>query len=273
MKLLTTLLLAAALPLAAQTAADIEARVTESSTRLAQSEGGQLILDSVDAHGGLERWFSNGPLHFRWVYRLDDKGPDAVVDTEQTIDPWSSKAVHTVPSKPGVSFGWNDGKAWINPADAEFTPPPSFWALTPYYFVGLPFVLADPGTNFELLADIDFAGESYRQVKVTYDSGTGDSPDDYYIALIDPETKLLRGVRYIVTSPVVAPDGPGPEKFLTHEGLHEVDGILLPTSHLTYEVEGDTIGEVIRTAEVSNTKFLGPESVDFTIPDTAKIFE
>ncbi len=269
MRFLTTLLLASAFPTFAATESAIEARAADSQSRLAKSEGGQLILDSVEAHGGLKKWFSNGPLRFRWTYHLSDKGPDAVVDTVQTVDTWSSRAVHTVPARPEVSFGWDGKEAWIVPADAEFTPPPAFWALTPYYFVGLPFVLADPGTNFEVLPDIRFEDKSYRQVKVTYDSGTGDSPDDYYIALIDPDTKQLRGVRYIVTSPLVAPNGPGPEKFLTHEGLTEFEGILLPTAHVTYEMNGDEIGQKMRTAEVTEIKFV--DGADFTIPKGAKL--
>jgi hypothetical protein len=273
MRLLTTLLLATTLPLFAQPESTIDARVDESTTRLAKSEGGQLILDSIDAHGGLKRWFSNGPLHFRWIYHRTDQGPDSVVDTIQTADPWSSKVVHTVPAQPGVSFGWDGENSWIDPADAEFGTPPAFWALTPYYFVALPFALADPGTNFEVLPDIDFEGKSYRQVKVTYDAGTGDSPDDYYIAAIDPDTNRLRGVRYVVTSPVLGRTGPGPEKFLTHEGLTEFDGVLLPTSHVTYEMNGDQIGEEMRTAQVTETKFLGDEEVDFTIPKTAKTLD
>ncbi len=273
MRLLTTLFLASALPLLAQTESDVQARVSDSTNRLAQSEGGQLILDSIEAHGGLKRWFTNGPLHFRWIYHRTDQGPESVVDTVETVDPWSSKVVHTVPAQPGVSFGWDGENSWINPADAQFGTPPAFWALTPYYFVGLPFVLADPGTNFEVLPDIDFEGKSYHQVKVTYDAGTGDSPDDYYIAAIDPDTKRLRGVRYVVTSPVLDRTGPGPEKFLTHEGLHDVDGVLLPTSHVTYAMNGDEVGEKMRTAEVSEIKFLGDEVIDFTPPETAKILD
>ncbi len=251
----------------------IEARVEESTTRLGDSEGGQLILDSVNAHGGLQKWFENGPLHFRWDYRMLDQGPDVGRDTIQTVDKWSSRAVHTIPDQPGVSFGWDGEKAWIKPRDAEFSPSPRFWALTPFYFVGIPFVLADPGTQFEVLDDIDFDGKPYHQVKVTYEAGTGDTPDDYYIALIDPETKRTRGVRYIVTSKIVAPDGPGPEKLLTHEGLAEYDGILLPTSHLTYAMEGDVVGEKMRNAEVSEIKFLADDTTDFSIPENAKIID
>ncbi len=253
--------------------AAIQARVEDSTARLSESDGGQLILDSIDAHGGLERWFQNGPLHFRWDYQMTDKGPNVGRDTVQTVDTWSSRAVHTIPDQPGVSFGWDGQEAWIKPGDAEFSPSPRFWALTPYYFVGLPFVLADPGTKFETLDDIDFDGKSYRQVKVTYESGTGDSPDDYYIALIDPETKRLRGVRYIVTSELVAPNGPGPEKLLTHEGLEEFNGVWLPTSHVTYGMDGETVGEPMRSAVVTEIKFEPWGETDFAMPEGAKVVD
>ena len=40
---------------------------------------------------------------------------------------------------------------------------------------------------------MEFEGKDCTQVKVTYDKAAGDSPDDYYVLLLDPETKLTRG--------------------------------------------------------------------------------
>ena len=51
----------------------------------------------------------------------------------------------------------------------------------------------DENANFELLPyQMELEGKDCTQVKVTYDKAAGDSPDDYYVLLLDPETKLTR---------------------------------------------------------------------------------
>ncbi len=248
-----------------------EKRVEAAVDGLARSEGGRLLAKAINAHGGLDAWFRAGDLKFRWTYRMLDRGPDAVLDTVQVIDLWSSSAVHEVPDT-DIRFGWTGEQAWIHPGDAEAPVPPHFWALTPYYFVGIPFVLADPGTNHERLDPIEFEGTSYEQVKVTYDDGTGQTPDDYYIALIDPNSNRVRGVRYIVTDSELYPDGPSPEKLLTYEDYQTHGGVLLPSAHRSFEMNEGSIGEFIREADVSEVAFLEPDDGRFAIPEGAKIF-
>ncbi len=133
------------------------------------------------------------------------------MNTLQTVDPKTLAIVHEVAGK-DIKFGMSkDGEYWIRPRDAEFTPPYRFWALTPYYFLGIPFVFNDENASFEKLAEMkEFEGKEYEQVKVTYNDKAGDSPDDYYVLLIDPETKLTRGAYYIVTSDLLGRDSVGP---------------------------------------------------------------
>ncbi len=250
---------------------DLENWVDKIETHLSQSEGGQLIVEAMDAHGGLQTWLENEVLEFRWIYHMNDRGPNAVVNTKQKVDTSSMKAVHTVPDS-DIQFGWDGSDAWISPAETEFSgPPPRFWSLTPYYFVGVPFVFADLNANFELMSDpFDFEGTTYQQVKVTYNAGTGDAPDDYYKVLIHPFSKQVAAVRYIVTSPLVAPDGPLPEKLLTLESLIEVKGSFIPTKHRSFKMNGDVLDEHIRDAESEEIQWLKRSTVDFEAPEHSK---
>jgi len=230
------------------------------------NETRDLVMESIAAHGGTEKWYGNGQLQFRWVYHMTDRGPDAVVDTVQTFDPKTMAIVHEVPES-DTRFGMNDGEFWIRPEDAEFATPPRFWALTPIYFLGIPFVFNDPGANFELLADkIEFEGKDYTQVKVTYDQSAGESPDDYYVLLIDPETKLTKAAYYIVTSDLVAKDGPGPPKLITLDDLQDVGGVKLAGGHRTFKMEDGKIGDQMRFTEVSGVKWLPDGTVDLGVP-------
>lgn len=240
------------------------------TAHLKASAGGSRIADAMETHGGYARWLENGVLHFRWVYHMSDRGPDAVVNTLQWVDPDSLEALHEVADS-DIRFGWTGSDAWVHPADATFTPPPRFWSLTPFYFVGVPFVFGDLGANFKELGTFIFEDQAYDQVKVTYNPGSGDAPDDYYIVLIHPETSQVAGVRYIVTSDLVSKGGPVPEKLLTLEAPVEADGIRLPTRHRTFLMNGDEVGEQIRTAEGSGFEWIARETVDFTPPADAKV--
>jgi len=233
-----------------------------------KNEARQLVMESIEAHGGKEKWYASGQLQFRWKYHMTDKGPNAIVDTIQTIDPSTLAVVHEVVGR-DVRFGMSDnGEVWIRPSGAEFSPPPRFWALTPFYFVGIPFVFNDPNANFELLSEtMEFESKNYTQVKVTYNQAAGDSPDDYYVLLIDQETNLVRGAYYTVTSELVAPDGPGPPKFITLDNLQDVGGVLLAGGHRTFRMEDGKIGEQMRFTEVSGVKWLPEGSVDVSVPE------
>ncbi len=230
--------------------------------------GKQLVMDSIVAHGGLEKWYGSGQLQFRWKYYMTDQGPDAIVDTVQTVDPQTMAVKHEVVGE-DVTFGLNDGVDWIRPEGAEFTPPARFWALTPFYFVGIPFVFNDENANFEMLeSPMSFEGKDFTQVKVTYNKEAGDSPDDYYVLLIDPETKLTKGAYYTVTSDLLGREEVGPPKFITLDDLQEVGGLKLASGHQTFAMTEDgQIGEKMRFTEVSGVKWLEAGTVDLSVPE------
>ena len=247
---------------------------TESKAQkeLKPNPGKELVMKSIDAHGGIEKWQNSGALQFRWQYHMTDRG--VVIDSTQTVNLKTFEAVHTTPDN-STTFGRNaEGKYWISPATATFAPPVSFWTLTPIYFLGVPFVFDDPQVNFKLLSEKkEFQGKAYTQVELTYNSDAGESPDDLYVLLIDDKTNLVRGMYYTVTNPVVYKGGPLVKKFITLDDLKEVNGLLLSSNHATYKMKDGVIGEQMRSTKVSDIKFVDPKKVDFTTPKDAKIFE
>ncbi|MCZ6673956.1 MAG: hypothetical protein O7C75_13575 [Verrucomicrobia bacterium] len=239
---------------------------------MSKNEGGRLLAEAIQAHGGHKQWLLNEVLEFRWTYHMTDRGPNAVTETLQRVDTSSLEAVHELPGS-DVRFGWTGKEAWLMPADAPRRPNPRFWALTPYYFIGIPFVFADLNSNFEKFeAGIEFEGTVYDQVKVTFNPGTGDAPDDYYIVLIHPETRLVGGVRYIVTSKLVARNGPGPEKLLTLEDYAVLGDIHLPSKHRTFSMDGNSPKDHMRSAEATEYQWLKRAAVDFEVPEGAARF-
>ncbi len=247
--------------------AAVAERVADATARLEASEGGRLVLEAADAHGGLARWYANGPLHFRYAYdRLDGNPP---LDTEQTVDTWSSRAVHTMMPDSAARFGWTGSEAWVAGADSLPTNA-RFWSLTPYYFVAMPFVLADPGVNLELAGEMTAEGRSYALVRATFDAGTGDAPDDYYYLLLDPETRRVGGVRYVVSYPGFFPEGgASPERLMLYDGAQTAGGITLQEGFRSFAWTGDGAGEPSARGTVTNLRFVpdAPDSLFARPPD------
>lgn len=257
---------------------EVEARVAEATARLSASEAGRTVLAAIEAHGGLGTWYANGPLRFRYAYtRLDSLGQaDSTappLDTRQTVDPWSSRAAHALAADSSVQFGWTGTEAWAVPSAEALPTDARFWALTPYYFIGMPFVLADPGVQLETAAPLAVEGRTYDQVRVTFSPGTGDAPDDYYYLLVDPETRRVGGVRYVVSYGPFNPDGGHtPETIMLYDGAQTVGGVVLQEGFRSYQWTGSGPGAPKARGTLTEATFL-PETPDsaFAAPSGAEI--
>lgn len=250
----------------------VDSRVADAHDRLAQSEAGQLLQKSIDAHGGLQNFFNKGPLHFRFNYRPLDGEPR---DSRQLVDTWSSRASHTLVETPEIAFGWDGENAWIAPEDAETPFNARFWALTPYYFVALPFVLADPGVILTKEDDATYNDQRYHLIRATYEPGTGDAPDDFYVLYIHPESFQVHAIRYIVSYPGFFPEGGhSPERFMTYEDQQTIEGITLATTHKTHLFEDGQPGDHITTTEVTELRFVPDAPLSAILPpENARILE
>lgn len=252
----------------------ISTRVAMSKSRLQATDAGKKIWASIEAAGGLTPWFSSGALTFRFKYTPVGR---PATDTYQTIDTWSARARHQLADTRDVEFGWNGRVAWVNPSGSELNTNPRFWSLTPYYFVGIPWVLADPGVNLEVLPDAEFEGKQYDLVRATFDAATGDAPDDYYILYLDKETRRVRALRYVVSYKGFRPDGGhGPEKLMAYDGDASANGLTFASTHRTFKYDDETgeIGEKVTDVEVSDIAFKRDVAADyFEPPEGAKIIE
>lgn len=260
----------------------IAERVAAARERLDASRGGQVVAGAIDAAGGLERWYANGPIQFRFRYAPIAGRPP--IDTVQIVDTWRSRATHELTEDRTIRFGWDGERAWTQTNGAELGTNARFWALTPYYFIGVPFVLADPGVNLAHEGELDLEGRTWEMIRATFDDGTGDAPDDYYVVLVDKETRRVGGVRYIVTYPGFFPNGGSTdEKVMFYDGEQVVDGIRLPETFRTHRwvVTGEPGFEVpgpeetlLTESSLSDVEFLPGLSFDaFEVPEGAAVQE
>ncbi|QDO92947.1 hypothetical protein FNB79_02810 [Formosa sediminum] len=253
----------------------ITKRVEAAHKKLNATDAGKVLWSAMEAHGGLDKWLSNGYFSMRFNYQpLTGKG---IRDSYQTIDTWSNKARHNSITDPENIYGWDGKEAWVVAKDStSFTYDTQFWALTPLYFSGQPFVLDGEGVNLELLPEVEFKGALQKVVKATYDAGVGSAPDDYYILYINAKTNLVDAFKYIVSYPEYFPNGGhAPEKITVTQDTTTVDGIVLAKGFKTYWSKPeakDGLGEYITNITVTDISFSPTVEADFfTAPEGAEI--
>ena len=223
---------------------EVERRVVAAEERLTQNEGGQRILRAIEAHGGLAAWYraptssytweyanDDASLHFKSFLVVDNRTRRAYHDLLFTGSPDSTRSVD-------ARFAWDGEQAWIAPGSIQ-RPNPRFWALTGFYFQQIPFVLADPGLNYEALPDDTISGTPHDMVEVTFDRGVGDAPGDTYTLYLDKETGQVDAIRYTVSyGQDVEPGADLPETFFDYQDYVTVDGLTVPTRFEGYAYSG-----------------------------------
>ncbi|MRI02192.1 hypothetical protein GH721_16730 [Kriegella sp. EG-1] len=253
----------------------VDNRVAKAKARLTSSEAGKIVWQSMEAHGGLHKWYSNGALSFRFNYQPLDGS--TVRDSYQVVDVWNNRALHTSTTDKDAKFGWDGSTAWVKAKDSTaFAYDTKFWALTPLYLFGYPFIVDGEGVNLELLPETTYKGKVNDVVKITFDAGTGDAPDDYYILQFDKESHFLTATRYIVSYPKYFKDGGhNPEKFMEVGELVNVSGVLLPNGLKTHwTLENEQQGEYITKIEITDIKYVkNIEEGYFKAPEGAKIVD
>ncbi len=224
------------------------------------------------AHGRLDKWRNFGGVEYDLIWKSGQKGDK---QEHQLFDLQNRSGLIT---SDAYSLGSSNGEVWIKPGlDALGGTPPRFYMWTPFYFFGMPFVFEDHGAKQESLGKKIFRGQEYNAVKITFAQGTGDTPDDYYVAYLDPKTSQLKLAYYVVTFPTMRKGRPVDElepHAIVFEEWQTVDGLLVPKVAPFYKWTGSDIeGAALGTLEFSNVHFLKqpPDAAKFKKPADAVI--
>ena len=173
--------------------------------------------------------------------------------------------VYTMTNSSAIRLDYDNGKKLLLNNDEVYTyadPIPTrkisdrFALFTWQYFFMAPFKLGDPGTNWEELPTITVGNNSYQSQMLTFDKGTGDGPNDYYIMHPDPTTNLLSHMGYIITAGRTdIQNAEANAHAISYQDYKEVNGV--PFSHkwiFSNYTKGLGLGEQIGEATVSNIK-------------------
>ena len=230
------------------------------------------IDSAVKAHGGLSKWQSFGTVEYDCTFK-NAKG--AKVDHQlfnlHTRDGLITSEKYTL--------GASRGEVWIKPTleALEGGTSPRFYMWTPFYFFSMPFVFADPGASHEALGKKTFQGQEYDAAKITFKPGTGDSPDDYYIAYVDPTSGRLKLAVYVVTFFSAKKSKPVDQlepHAIVFDEWQEINGLTVPKAARYYAWKNETIeGEFLGEMSFSKIHFATetPDDSKFAKPADAVV--
>ncbi len=164
--------------------------------------------------------------------------------------------------KDGSVLLFDGEKVWLTP-ESSSKDGARFDVFTWSYFFNLPYKLSDTGTNVVLKDD--------GVLRLTFDAGTGDAPDDWYDLYKHSESDLLIYAGYIVTyggTPAVK--AATNAHAIGYEDYKSIDGIPIAHQWKFYNYS-DTVDTTttIGDAVLSNIKFIGMDKQLFQKPDNA----
>ncbi|OEK08906.1 hypothetical protein A8C32_00230 [Flavivirga aquatica] len=215
------------------------------------------------AHGGLDAWNSLQLLEFTM------KKPKG--DEVTTTNLRNRKSLIQMPNH---TIGYNGKDVWLKDKDtAVYKGKPKFYYNLMFYFYAMPFILSDDGIVYEDVKPLEFEGKSYPGIKISYNAGVGESPEDEYILYYDAETNKMEWLGYTVT---YFSKKKGKEfHFIKYSNWQTVDGLILPETLTWYNYENN-----IPTTKRNDLKFTDiklskeqPNTTIFEAPEGSRIIE
>lgn len=213
------------------------------------------ITNVFEAHGGYDSWSDLKTLSYEMG------GSTTLVDLQNR---------YTRIEGEEQTVGFDGENVWVHPASEDADRQRMRYNLM-FYFYAFPFVVGDPGVNYEALEPIELQGQVYNAIKVSYDAGVGDAPNDSYIVLANPETDQMEWLLYTATF------GGAPEddySLIKYTGWQDFSGVKLPTELQWYQYEDGVLGEPRGDARIFEniTVSTEPPAMDnFAMPEGAAI--
>lgn len=201
--------------------------------RLTQSEGGAAVWRAIEASGGIDAWQQANGLSMRFARTAVDRH---ALDAEVTVD-LRQVRLHQRAADGSVELAWTGRTTWATPSETALDDP-RYWAVMPYYIVGMPFALATEPATFTLQDDFVLDGEPLTAVHVALDEARGAAPKNF-VLLLDKTTHRVRAMRYALRFEGCNPEG-GPEHLTTYDGEVHVDGTTFAASHRTFRTDETT---------------------------------
>lgn len=183
----------------------------------------------LNAHGDWEKWYYAKAESYSMIH-------ESVLIEENAFINLGSRKIRL--SNTEFEMGYDGKKTWVSPDRSAYKGPSvKFYHNLYFYFFNIPFIFTDPGVTVVKIEDRMLNGKKHPTFRVTFASKIGDSPEDQYYMLINPETNRLEYLLYTVTFF----DNPDPKtNALKYEDYRESEGVFFPRILTGYTLENDS---------------------------------
>lgn len=233
-----------------RTPAESAMRVALAEAKLAQSEGGRMVWEAMEAHGGLLAWVSGGTLAFSYDVNQIER-PDMHLWTDVQADLWSLRVRQTElgPDADAV-LGFDGQQVWISPGPDAFPVAADAVARTAVQMVAIPFVFADGDATFEVLGPRTLDVTRYDVVQVTRGPTDPVSPDHVFTLYLHPISRHVEALEITWLGRTV---------FVRVETLKQVGDVVVGTHLHVHEVDAFTraIGPIITDVRAGSVRLGG----------------
>ena len=204
------------------------------------------LVKIFHAHGTLDKWKEMKSLSYEIVRESgNEKQWIDLVSRNERIEANSFKT------------GYNGKEYWLE-ADTSYKGNPKFYHNLMFYFYAMPFVLADDGIIYSDTDPLQFEGESYPGIRISYNEGIGESPEDEYFIHYNPTTHKMEWLGYTVT--FFSGEKSTKVKWIRYNDWKLNNEILLPKSITWYKMEDDQITEPRKPTEFVNIELSKEQS-------------
>lgn len=221
------------------------------------------ISKVFDAHGGLDNWKQMQTLKFTM--------PKDTGDEVTSTDLYNRSSLIEMPKH---TIGFDGSELWLQKKDTtSYKGNPRFYYNLMFYFYAMPFVLADDGIIYTDVEPLQFEGQEYLGIKIGYEAGVGESPDDEYIIYFNKETNQMEWLAYTVT--YFSKEKSKKFSYIKYSDWLTIKGMKLPKTLDWYVVEDGKPVKQRNSREFTDI-VLSKEQMDQTVfkkPDSAEMIQ
>jgi hypothetical protein len=211
---------------------------SEEQIEVAKPKYPESLSRIFDAHGGLDNWKEMRTLEFN----MPKPGGNEITTTDL-------KERYSLVEMPKHTIGFDGENVWMKSSGKEkYDGNPKFYYNLMFYFYAMPFILADDGIMYSDADALTFEGNTYPGIRISYNSGVGESPEDEYIIYYDADTDKMAWLGYTVT--YFTKEKAKEWHFIKYSEWQEVEGLLLPETMTWYNVENN-----LPTTKKNDVKF------------------
>lgn len=191
-------------------------------------------------------------------------GGNKILQGNMLVSSDSSKGIITL--KDGSKIYTIDNKVYHTP-NIKGKNIVRFHAYTWSYFFLLPYKLSDNGTKWDQFEQTTLNGTNKNSQRLTFTSGTGDAPDDWYYIYSDTETNLITEAAYIVTYGKTKEQAEAHPHAIQYNNHQAINGIPFATDWSFWEwSKEDGLTKQIGQANLANIQFTEIDKNTFTPP-------